>query len=348
MTDNDIPKLQEKSMELWQRAHAFTSQIIPRDLPPGDHPAVFDYLRNPMTFANKRSASGKFTLVPESNDRWAVVNMRNALFLGLKPLSIHNDGVPLTFHRLKGGKGATHKGVMTSDIPVEVHQQFMAFRKLKGHVLVTGLGMGMAATMIQRLPAVKSVTVIDMEQELIDFIAPQIDKRIRIERADAFQFCNKNGRSWNCPHLGFDSAYHDIWYGTGETTWVDEVVPLYRLCRKAGINRLAAWGEYEMRWQLISGCYRACYMPEELSHWKPPYRVFRAAVVKAGELGEPTDAKDAIVGEFLKLYLCDVGSPKWERTFGAEWDKPEPKRPSAKQVRTSVACVTGETSEVAL
>lgn len=77
-----------------------------------------------------------------------------------------------------------------------------ALAPAKGHCLVTGLGLGLAASMLAQKPEVKSVTVIEKHQDAIDWFLREKDipPKTSIVHADAFESSGK-----------YDFALHDIW-----------------------------------------------------------------------------------------------------------------------------------------
>jgi hypothetical protein len=258
----------------------------------------------PMHFAKKKL--GRVEIKTEVATKFTVVNMRNAYLLGLRPMSVQFNK-PAEFNLLYNSNN-----LLTSDRPVEIHQQFISFYKAQGHVLVGGLGLGMAATMILHLPGVKSVTVVERNKTIINLVQPQLDPRIKVVHADLYKFLKTTKEH-------FDYAYHDIWYSCGERDWVSSLVPLYRLSQKAGINNLGAWGEFEMQAQLRPALFTHSLLPpHEASSWKP-YEVFIKAAIKL--LGqEPPFPESSLskITELVQLYLTKVGTPEWEKTF--DWE----------------------------
>jgi hypothetical protein len=279
----------------------------------------------PMHFDTLHNGDKEFSIEVQKSQCFEVANFRHAIMLGVAPTKINYDR-ELEFHKLiKLEKGSNGKGksVLTSDAPIEIFSQWIEFRKAKGNVLVGGLGLGMAATMLLDMPGVTGVTVVEKEPKIIKLVDPQIDKRINIVEADLYQYlrqlpgCNP-----------YEFAYHDIWYRTGEGAWAEDVVPLYRLTRKAGIKHMGAWGEHEMKWQLASALYCRSCLEEKYSSWKP-YAVFVAGLKKALGGAPPygPERKDEVT-KLIKLYLNKIGTPAWEKAFN--WDAiAEPKEEAA-------------------
>ena len=125
--------------------------------------------------------------------------------------------------------------VMMSDTPAEMADHIAAIRFCKGHVLITGLGLAMVAEGLCRRPAVKSVTVVEKEADVItlmeEYLREEWDEdRLRIVHADAF--------TWEADRK-FDTAWHDIW-----PTISDENLPQMEALRKRYPTKWAGcWAE---------------------------------------------------------------------------------------------------------
>lgn len=301
------------NMEALTKIHAKGWELQSKMGTKAPDPKDFLHLFQPMKFRKKNNKPFHIREMKSWGHKgdgiFDVTSMRHKLMLGVRGLAVKFP-VGTTFHELvddhKGGR-------LTSDLPVEIYSQYIEFSKVYGDVLVGGLGLGMAAELILRLPGVTSVTVVEKEQKIIDLIKPQIDPRIEVIHRDLFDYLKiLPGKR------KFDSAYFDIWYGTGESDWVGYVAPLYRLARKAGIQTVTAWGEWEMKWQLISALYTRSKMDEKFSEWTP-YRVFVNGLKK--ELGgKPPygDKYDERIEELIGLYLNGVGTPEWEAVFDGD------------------------------
>ena len=300
------PLFTQEQMEVSNRA--FQLQLENRPQVPDPRDVI--PLCVPMKFNNHRR--GQFKIVKETSKKFPVATMRHAFMYGVKPLTLE-FAKPATFHRLTKGKG---EDVLTSDVPQEVYTQYIEFHKAHGNVLVGGLGLGMAATMIKKLPGVRTVTVVEIEPKIISLVQEQLPSGIEVIQGDLYEYLKS-------PLQGsvigkYDFAYHDIWYRTGEGTWVEHIVPLARLTRKAGINETGFWGEQEMKGQLISSLYQRTYGDEEYSQWKP-YWVFRQGVKKTLGEGPYTKKHEPEVLRLIHLYIDEIGTPEWEKTF--PWDE---------------------------
>jgi len=288
--------LLKANMSAFELAQKMRSKVI--------DPASIKHLYRPMNFT--KTQQGNYSIVPTVGTKFPATTIRHALMFGVKLLEIQYPQ-PVTFHSLK-----SNKGTLTSDKPVEIYSQYISFQHMHGDVLVGGLGLGMAAEMIRKLPAVDSVTVVEKERDIIRLIGPQLDSEIEVVQSDLFKFLKNSNRK-------FDSAYYDIWYRTGESGWSEYLVPLYRASRRLGIKTLGAWGDYEMRYQLVEALFMRSQLEERFSQQFRPYWVFQQGLKKRIGHSSPYLEEEANqVVELMKLYLDDVGLGVWELTF--PWD----------------------------
>jgi hypothetical protein len=227
-------------------------------------------LYRPMSFP--RQKAGVYEIITETSEYFQITSSSHAQLLGVEAVSL-NFGQPIDFHVLTGN-GC---GIMASDKPDEIYVQYIAFHKMRGRVLVGGLGLGMAANMIAAMPEVGSVTVIEKEPDIIRLVDGNLDPKVAVVQADVFEYVNQVAPAQ------FDSAYYDTWYSTARREWGVSVVPLYRASRRSRINILGAWGEHEMVSQLASSLYMQAMLEE--SAWTPrPFWVFIQGLKK--ELGD--------------------------------------------------------------
>lgn len=92
-----------------------------------------------------------------------------------------------------------------------------------GDVLIGGLGIGMIVLAIQEKPEVKSITVIEKNQEVIDMVASQLNfnEKVKIICADVFEWKPEKG-------VKYDVSYMDIWNWINKDVYNDEMKPLKR------------------------------------------------------------------------------------------------------------------------
>lgn len=117
-----------------------------------------------------------------------------------------------------------HKGeCVMSDTNMEKRTNIDFCCSAYGDVLIGGLGIGMIILAIQDKPEVKSITVIEKNEEVIDMIASQLNfnDKVKIICADVFD--------WK-PEIGvkYDVSYMDIWNWVNRDIYEREMKPLKR------------------------------------------------------------------------------------------------------------------------
>lgn len=118
-----------------------------------------------------------------------------------------------------------------------------------GDIIIGGLGIGMIIMAIQDEPEVKSITVIEKHQEVIDMVASQLDfnDKVHIICADVFEWKPERG-------VKYDMVYMDIWNWVNEDVYKKEMQPLKRKyarflrSRHENPNRFnKCWAEYQAK-----------------------------------------------------------------------------------------------------
>lgn len=122
------------------------------------------------------------------------------------------------------------RGVVMSNTNMEIVTNMEAYNNATGNVLINGLGMGMLLEAILHKPDVTHVRVIELEQDVIDLVAPHFanDPRVEIIHADAYEYKPPKGEY-------FDYVWHDIWDGIS----ADNLPGMAKLGRKYN-KRIAA------------------------------------------------------------------------------------------------------------
>lgn len=115
-------------------------------------------------------------------------------------------------------------------------------RAARGDVLVIGLGLGLGIRPILAKPSVRSVLVLEINEDVIALIAPTIvHPKLRIVRGNAY--------SWRPPKAAFDLVYFDIWKDVPNEDNREDLARLRRhykvSCRQSG--RMMAWCEEGFR-----------------------------------------------------------------------------------------------------
>jgi hypothetical protein len=128
---------------------------------------------------------------------------------------------------------------MMDDSPMERHTHSEFLANAHGHVLVGGLGLGMVTAGLLRKKSVVSVTVLDINQDVIDLVGPHIqflatDKELRIILADVNSYI---------PDRDYDSVWMDIW----PTRNPDNLAEMEKLkTRYASAKVVGCWYENEL------------------------------------------------------------------------------------------------------
>ncbi len=142
---------------------------------------------------------------------------------------------PGTYTRL------THEkyGVVMSDTPDEVHDHLYFIKRSYGRVLITGLGLGMVAANCLKNPKVTSVTVIELDPDVIKLVEPHLrtlvpsGKRLEIIQADAYTWePARMLERWHC-------CWHDIWPEISDLN-LPEMSRLHRRYRQWAVKQ-GAW-----------------------------------------------------------------------------------------------------------
>lgn len=137
---------------------------------------------------------------------------------------LHGRDVPAgVYTRLKRGNST-----IMSDTPSEIRDHFEPIfqaKELGGKVLINGLGLGCILKAVLSFSNVTHVDVVELEQDVIDLVAPSytFDQRVHIHRADAYDIQWAKGTVWNV-------AWHDVWDSICE----DNLEGMAKLHRKYG------------------------------------------------------------------------------------------------------------------
>lgn len=122
---------------------------------------------------------------------------------------MHRNYVPGEYTRLlrkhTTKSGFVEKILVMSDTPDERSDHLEFIINARGHVFISGLGLGVCLGAVLKLPTVDKVTIVEVDQELIDLISPHYqDKRVQIIRADVME--------WRpTKDVRYGASWHDIW-----------------------------------------------------------------------------------------------------------------------------------------
>jgi len=96
--------------------------------------------------------------------------------------------------------------IMMADTEMEKRTNTSFVSRASGDVLIGGLGLGMVLLAVQAKEEVNSVTVIEIEQEIIDLVVPQLPLNVKVTIicGDIFEWYPPKG-------VLYDVIYFDIW-----------------------------------------------------------------------------------------------------------------------------------------
>ncbi len=120
----------------------------------------------------------------------------------------------------------TNNKMQYTQSEIRDHLSFIRVAKrYGGHILINGLGLGVALTEILKSENIKNITVIEKSKDVINLVAPsfQYDKRVNIINADAFTRKPPKG-------IRYTAVWHDIWDNIGG----DNLPEMTKLHRKYG------------------------------------------------------------------------------------------------------------------
>lgn len=127
----------------------------------------------------------------------------------------------------------------------ETNERFV--REARGDVLVAGLGIGLILRPILPRPYVRSVTVVEKENDVITLVGPYLTRHLA--GSNKLAFIHGDINTWTPPQgMKYDTIYFDIWPTICSDHW-----PEMRKLRTRFRSRLrkggwmGAWCEEEMK-----------------------------------------------------------------------------------------------------
>lgn len=158
----------------------------------------------------KLLSAGRADCIPKGKRRlWYVSKLRVPFPIQMSNGKMRPSGDYTMLLRWTGATLHTGEGecVMCDD-PAELKTHLEAAITAFGDVLVTGLGLACVVRMLQANQRVKSITVVEISQEVIDLVWPHTPHdRVELIHADAAAFLQETERRW-------DVAWHDVWTDT--------------------------------------------------------------------------------------------------------------------------------------
>ena len=108
--------------------------------------------------------------------------------------------------------------VVMSDTPMEIRTNMDFLYQAHGNILIGGLGLGIMLKILEKMNNIKSVTVIEKNQEVIDLVLDQLNlpNNFKVIQSDIFEYK---------PTETFDTIYFDIWTNICGDNW-DEMKKL--------------------------------------------------------------------------------------------------------------------------
>lgn len=199
---------------------------------------------------------GKFSVEHKpiaAGETFDIISMRSSILEGKPPLKAVFSK-PSNLHFLK-----EDGQIWMSDVPAEIYDASKMVNNPSGRVLVGGLGLGYISTLLNEKKKITKLIVVEKSKEVIRLVWPHLGldlNRCQIIQDDVFDFAKDCGP--------FDWIFMDIWRSTGETEFLDTVLPLRQLYRKHVKNgtRIKCWRESEMRGQLRMGLISKIQFPD--------------------------------------------------------------------------------------
>lgn len=112
--------------------------------------------------------------------------------------------------------------LVMSDTPLEYREHGELFLMAGGDVLINGLGLGCAVSVLLGDKDVSSITVIEINKDVIDLVGPHFPD-VEIIHADALTWNAPKGKRW-------ETVWHDIW----ATKCLDNIEQMKTLHRRYG------------------------------------------------------------------------------------------------------------------
>jgi len=144
----------------------------------------------------------------------------------------HSRQRPGTIVQLKDKYGE----IMMSDTEMERRTNIHFLWEAKGDVLIGGLGLGMTLLAVQAKEEVNSITVIEIHQEIIDLVVPQLplNGKVSVICGDIFEWYPPQG-------VKYDTIYFDVWSDVCGDNYEDMKKLHRRFARRLNRENLNCW-----------------------------------------------------------------------------------------------------------
>lgn len=123
-----------------------------------------------------------------------------------------------------------------TDTPTEQVENRELLRRARGDILIAGLGIGMVLPPLLANPSVTSVTVVEINPDVVSLISPQIDNpKLTVIVGDI--------HTWDPGDQTWDVIYFDIWANLCDDN-VDQISDLHRRYNSSlrPDGWISAWG----------------------------------------------------------------------------------------------------------
>ena len=171
-------------------------------------------MKIPIEVPDGKSGDWKVSTFTVTEDELKIFNLRAAFHPSARSMEAG------TYKQLK--KGGT---IVMSNTPAEIRDHVYFIHKATGHILINGLGLGVALAAILKKDDVKKVTIIENSEDVIKMVAPTYlkDSRVEIIHCSAFDYKPSKGVRYN-------AVWHDIW----DNICGDNLPEMHKLHRKYG------------------------------------------------------------------------------------------------------------------
>lgn len=136
-----------------------------------------------------------------------------------------------------------------SDTPMEKRTNSKFVENANGDVFIAGLGIGLIILAIQDKEEVRSITVLEKEEDIIKLVGSQLplNKKVKIIKGDVFNYKFPKDTK-------FDSIYFDIWNNINSDIYENEMKLLKSRYRKYKVlnadnsnSFISCWAEKEAK-----------------------------------------------------------------------------------------------------
>jgi hypothetical protein len=159
-----------------------------------------------------------------------VSGLRDRIMAGARPLKVTSDKKEKIYYLTELNRYGEQKRLWMSTQPAEVYSHTQILKRFHGRVLVGGLGLGVAVSILEKDPWVTDIVVIEKSRQVKDLVWPHLKtKKSRIVVADLFSWLKRHS---DAQDERFDQMFLDTWIGTGEYVLWHQVVPLRRMAQR--------------------------------------------------------------------------------------------------------------------